>query len=253
MSQLLTQHTPFFVKVLAHGDGRRIDAIKLFALACMIGDHFNTIFCNREIAILYILGRLAFPLFAVVFGFNLARNPNRLQDTTRRTFIAGVFSQPFYMLAFAHQAWVPWYGLNILFAFGAAGMVLLLWRKQTFFSCAGAVLFLAGFSVLLEPDSYGLAGLVLILSSYYCSVHAATRKAVIGSVVWWTALLIINRHHIVFMIGIAFLVWIAINLCVLFDYVKSIQGRFMPRRAFYWIYGGHLALLWGIAFGLARV
>ena len=251
MPPLFLHYTPFFVKVVA--DTRRLDAIKLFALLCMVGDHVNTIFFNRELAVLYVFGRLAFPIFAVVFGFNLAMRPDRLQDSTRRTFLAGVLCQPFYLLAFFGQPWVPWYGLNILFAFGAAGLVLHFWRTPTFFRRSSALLVLAGFSFLLAPDSYGLAGLVLILSSYYCAVHTGTRKAFVGSLAWWTALLVINRYHLVLMIGIPVLVWGAVNLCVFVDYVKFLRCRFMPRRAFYWLYGGHLALLWGIAFVAVRV
>ena len=220
--------TPFFVNILRHGNGQRIDAIKMIALVCMIGDHVNTILFHREIAWLYLLGRVAFPLFAIVYGFNLGTDRSRLKKSAKRAFLYGAICQPIYWLAFAGQEFAPWYGLNIIFSFGAAGLVLLLWQSNTAASKVGAAAVLAAFSVLLAPGSYGLAGLVFILASNYCATHAGTKAGLAGLAVWWFALLAIHHQHPVLMVLASFIVWCAINLCVLLDYIEAFRGRFMP-------------------------
>ena len=51
-----------------------IEALKWLALACMVVDHVNAVFFARELGTWAdVIGRVAFPLFAGVFGYNLAR------------------------------------------------------------------------------------------------------------------------------------------------------------------------------------
>jgi hypothetical protein len=56
-----------------------MDMIKLVALLAMLIDHINTLFLTPAWPVMYALGRMAFPLFTLIWAMNVQRLPERLQ------------------------------------------------------------------------------------------------------------------------------------------------------------------------------
>jgi hypothetical protein len=55
-----------------------LDTIKLIALLSMLTDHINTLLLPQMNPCLYAIGRMAFPLFALIWALNVGRYPEPL-------------------------------------------------------------------------------------------------------------------------------------------------------------------------------
>ncbi|STT78428.1 type-F conjugative transfer system pilin acetylase TraX [Klebsiella pneumoniae] len=66
----------------------------------MIIDHTNTVFLSPALPVMYALGRMAFPLFTLIWAMNVQRTPERLQKRASRLWIWAVITQPVFSLAF---------------------------------------------------------------------------------------------------------------------------------------------------------
>ncbi|ELD8603347.1 conjugal transfer protein TraX, partial [Enterobacter roggenkampii] len=77
-----------------------LDMVKLLALLAMIIDHTNTVFLSSALPVMYALGRMAFPLFTLIWAMNVQRTPERLQKRANRLWIWAVITQPVFSLAF---------------------------------------------------------------------------------------------------------------------------------------------------------
>lgn len=95
---------------LVWSPGQR-DIIKTVALVLMVLDHINLIFQLKQ-EWMFLAGRGAFPLFALVWGLNLSRHAHIRQPAINRLWGWGIIAQFAYYLA-----GFPWYEGNILFAF----------------------------------------------------------------------------------------------------------------------------------------
>ena len=101
-----------------------LDMVKLLALLAMIIDHINTVFLSPALPVMYALGRMAFPLFTLIWAMNVQRIPERLQKRASRLWIWAVITQPVFSLAFWHHQ--PWWALNILFVFAGVTQLIAL-------------------------------------------------------------------------------------------------------------------------------
>jgi hypothetical protein len=103
-----------------------LEAIKWLALLLMTADHVNKFLFAEHLPGVYEAGRVAFPLFAFVLGYNLAR-PRAMENgayarTAKRLIAYGALAQvPF-------VAMVGWWPLNILFTLLLA--VLVVWLLE---------------------------------------------------------------------------------------------------------------------------
>ncbi len=125
-----------------------IEAIKWTALLIMIGGHANAILFDRQWAWPNEIGRAAFPLFALAFGYGLSRvsAERRARVHARallRLLLVGAIAAPLTYYAFHRGDFRP---LNIMFTFAAGfSMVWLLQRGGSYgVSLATAILLLAG-------------------------------------------------------------------------------------------------------------
>ncbi|MXG37373.1 conjugal transfer protein TraX, partial [Escherichia coli] len=83
-----------------------LDMVKLLALLAMLIDHINTVFMTPAQPVMYALGRMAFPLFTLIWAMNVRRAPERLQVRANRLWIWAIITQPVFSLVFAgHQPW----------------------------------------------------------------------------------------------------------------------------------------------------
>lgn len=74
------------------------DVIRIIAFIAMVGDHLATAI-KLDVPWPYMVGRCAFPLFALVSGCNLAGKSVR-QQSLNRLWLMAFLAQPGYWLAF---------------------------------------------------------------------------------------------------------------------------------------------------------
>ncbi len=109
-----------------------IEGLKWLALALMTLDHINKFLLHDSWPILFILGRLVFPIFGFVFAYNLARpdslSKGRYQRASLKLLGFGLLATiPYTMLGGLVHGWWP---LNVLFILLAATLHLVCRKKQ---------------------------------------------------------------------------------------------------------------------------
>jgi hypothetical protein len=135
-----------------------IEALKWLALLCMVVDHVNAALYGRELGVLAdVVGRIALPLFACVFGFNLARPGADAGRALWRLLLAGAIALPAHAALFG--VWGLW-PLNILFTFALAAWVVIVLRA------GHARLALASFVLGGALVEYWWPGVALVLATY---------------------------------------------------------------------------------------
>ncbi|WP_318386575.1 TraX family protein [Enterobacter sp.] len=223
-----------------------IDAVKATAFLAMLLDHFNTLFLSPPELELYAIGRMAFPLFILMWALNACHRPENLQKNANRQWVWAFITQPVFALTFSGPH--PWYALNILFVFAAATQLLALHHRYGRKGLAAGVVLCGIMTYPLSPASYGLQGLVLALSAavWFSSSGTGTRRvaAVTGAV----ALVTMNGiTHLTGSPGPALL--FAVLPTVILPFVaiscaglilRGHHRRFLPGRCFYYAYTGHL-------------
>lgn len=122
-------------------------------------DHANRIL-HLDQSWMFLVGRGAFPLFALVWGLNLSRHTHIRQEAINRLWGWAVIAQFAYYLA-----GFPWYEGNILFAFAVAAQVLTWCETRTWWRSAEAMLLLAMW-LPFSGTSYGIAGLLMLAVSH---------------------------------------------------------------------------------------
>ena len=142
-----------------------MEAVKWLALLAMTIDHANRFLYEGALYTAYSIGRLAMPLFAFIFAYNLAR-PNSLASgiypkVLKRLVLFGLPAIPFY-IAMRHLQHV--YPLNIMFTLAAAAFVLFLYESQHRSDLIYAILvfLLSGFFV-----EYNWQGIMLCISAWF--------------------------------------------------------------------------------------
>ncbi|WP_294990724.1 TraX family protein [uncultured Stenotrophomonas sp.] len=193
------------------------ELLKWLALLAMTGDHVAKVVFGGYLPVVSELGRIAFPLFALVMACNLAQPGADLRRSIRRLALWGVIAQPVHAWAFG--AWLP---LNILLTFLLAAVAV-----QALVSNRALLLLLVA-GVLPMLVDYQWAGVGFVVLAWLAFRHRA----------WWLLLVAFGalcwgNHN-----GWALL---AIPLVLA---VARVQWR-LPRWrwAFYGYYVGHLAVL----------
>lgn len=226
-----------------------LDIIKVLALIAMLVDHINTLLLTPAEPLMYALGRMAFPLFTLIWAMNVQRTPERLQMRANRLWMWAAVTQPVFSLAFVgHQ---PWWALNILFVFAGVTQLLALQYRFGAKGLAAGVLLLAILVWPLSPASYGLAGLTLA-----CGMVAVTGGKLPAVRRAGTALCILS---LVCLNGISHLMSLPEDTLLLATLPTLIfplaaislsrllfpvgDRRFMPRYFFYIAYAGHLFVI----------
>ena len=160
--------------LLVWSPGQR-DIIKTVALVLMVLDHINLIFQLKQ-EWMFLAGRGAFPLFALVWGLNLSRHAHIRQPAINRLWGWGIIAQFAYYLA-----GFPWYEGNILFAFAVAAQVLTWCETRSGWRTAAAILLMALWGPL-SGSSYGIAGLLMLAVIPALNLATSDAAAVAGLV-----------------------------------------------------------------------
>lgn len=238
------------------------DGIKLLALLMMMGDHANAAL-HLNIDALMWMGRGAFPLFAIVWGFNLAQHGITQRQATR-LWLWALAAQPVYWQIVASEEGIL-DEMNILFLF--AVMTQYLYGFDRYY--AGGSFWWSGLGIVLlvtwinhfSSGSFGWAGVFVMLVSHLCYAPADEarnqgwladcRPAVV--VAWGIFVVLLNRGDGALPMLAGLLVSSAVLLIsvVLRPLGRDRKKRLLPRQFFPAAYIGHLALLWTLSVGIS--
>ncbi|HGX4305918.1 TPA: conjugal transfer pilus acetylase TraX [Escherichia coli] len=210
------------------------DIIKTVALVLMVLDHINLIFQLKQ-EWMFLAGRGAFPLFALVWGLNLSRHAHIRQPAINRLWGWGIIAQFAYYLA-----GFPWYEGNILFAFAVAAQVLTWCETRSGWRTAAAILLMALWGPL-SGTSYGIAGLLMLAVSYrlYRAEDRAERLALLACLLAVIPALNLASSDAA---AVAGLVMTVLTVGLVSCAGKSLP-RFWPGDFFPVFYACHLAVL----------
>lgn len=218
----------------------QLDVLKLIALIAMCLDHLNTALGWKS-AELWMVGRMAFPLFALVWGYNVARRPIS-QASLNRLWLWAVVAQPAYWLALKGQG-VIFFDLNILFAFVVSGQLIRAWQVRREWAVLSALVGLAVY-LPLSSMSYGLVGVVMLLASVGLFHFKQLERQWMMRGLWMVSVLVLNLSvELIYALAgllLSLMVWFAVMQ------TKTVQvDQFMPRHFFPLAYTGHLLLIGG--------
>ncbi len=213
-----------------------LEALKWIGLAAMLGDHVDKALFDGQVPTLSEIGRIAFPLFALVFGYNLARDNPHWQDAYRRVLrrllLFGIVALPFSVLAFERWDLLP---LNILFTLALGlGLVWCIRRNDATAALIASALFLGG-GLLVE---FSWPGLLLIVSCWACFARPGA-AAYLGAFASLALLFLINGNP--YALLAAPVAWIVARL-----------DPELPRHrwVFYVFYPAHLAVLVALRYAM---
>ncbi len=215
-----------------------LTAMKLIGIAAMLIDHFNA-FVNPEYnQILFEVGRIAFPLFALVLGYNLAQIPsNKMPRIMLRLLIFGIVATPIYtILGGGLQHWWP---LNILFTLCLATTIVYLLSMPVYSRWAvtarmAALLLFAVAGGLVDYLWLGPA-LVIVVWRLFSVISAAESTILQLLLLGLFGLLCVMNDSLATLLALP-IIYLAIVAC---------QNIRLPRMKwfFYWFYPGHLIML----------
>ncbi|MGU9868238.1 TraX family protein [Kluyvera ascorbata] len=226
-----------------------VDMVKVLALLAMLIDHINTLLLTQPSPLMYAAGRMAFPLFTLIWAMNVQHTPERLQKRASRMWAWAVITQPVFSLAFAgHQ---PWWALNILFVFAGVTQLLALQYRYGPKGLVSGVVLLAALAWPLMPASYGLPGLLLATGIVAAIGGKTPGVQCTGAIVSVLALCCLNGISHLLSQPADTLLFAMLPTVVLPLMVVSLSmqlcpdgcPRFMPRHFFYIAYAGHLLAL----------
>lgn len=219
--------------LLVWSPGQR-DIIKTVALVLMVLDHINLIFQLKQ-EWMFLAGRGAFPLFALVWGLNLSRHAHIRQVAINRLWGWGIIAQFAYYLA-----GFPWYEGNILFAFAVAAQVLTWCETRSGWRTAAAILLMALWGPL-SGTSYGIAGLLMLAVSHrlYRAEDRTERLALVACLLAVIPALNLATSDAA---AVAGLVMTVLTVGLVSCAGKSLP-RFWPGDFFPTFYACHLAVL----------
>jgi len=210
------------------------DVIRMVAFMAMVGDHIATAF-QLDMPLLNMVGRCAFPLFALVSGCNMAGKIIR-QHSLNRLWLMALLAQPGYWLAF-REAGLVWWQLNILFAFAVVMQLARLLQAATVLNGVAAFTALAGY-MPLSSASYGITGLLMLAGALLSGqVRDSLRPAVFAIWLLFVALLNVRHGDVMMLCGV--LLTLTVLFCVQ-RLVTASDRRLQAGRWFAPAYALHL-------------
>lgn len=195
------------------------ELLKWLAVVLMTGDHVARVFFGGYLPVVSELGRIAFPVFALVMAYNLGQPGADIGKSVRRLALWAAIAQPGHALAFGH--WIP---LNVLASFALAATLVWAIRDGRWWAVAA----LAGPLALLVD--YQWAGLAVVVAGYAVRRYGCTVGTVVGLLSAFGLLCLYNGNG-----------WSLLALPVMVLGYASVS---VPRTrwAFYGYYVGHLAI-----------
>lgn len=201
-----------------------LEAIKWFAVAAMVVDHVAAAFYGRDVSLwVEIVGRMAFPMFAMVIGYNLARPGVDFLKAAKRLALFGFLALPAHSYLFALID--GWWPLNVMFTFSVAVAVIAALRADRPAIALGV--FLLG-GALVE---FWWPGVALVVVMWMAAVSRRPAAFALPFALSFTALCWINGNA-----------WAIAALPVVAGLVYAAPVVARSRWAFYLVYPAHLSL-----------
>jgi hypothetical protein len=211
-------------KWLASG---QIEYFKWLAILTMVIDHIGLLF---DIPAYRLLGRWAFPCFALLIGYNSIFHTKNPHSYLRRLLILGLISQPVTMWVFQKPT------VNILFTL-SLGLVAASALQQAITAPTLSNLLRATLPLLPAPlVSYGLPGVLLVCCAATPFLHAKPLRllSVMG-------LLAVGANAYQFSYALAAFSWLL--PATLISLSPHLHLARSPRLLFYAFYPAHLIVL----------
>ncbi|KTC81508.1 TraX family protein [Legionella brunensis] len=207
-----------------------LEGLKWLAVISMTIDHFNRFFFNADVYAAYCAGRLAMPLFAFIFAYNLARPETLARGIYFRVFkrliLFGILATPAYIAMRHLQHLWP---LNIMFMLFIAAALFFLYEKGRNLNITLAVfLFFIGGAFV----EYNWVGIIFCITCwFYC--RNPSILALVSCFVSYVFIDYLNGNH-----------WALASLPLIFIATKIELS--IPRIPyfFYIYYPAHLTLFW---------
>lgn len=212
----------------------QLDVIKTVAMLLMVIDHVNRIFALDHRWMMW-LGRGAFPLFGVVWAYNLMRHSTLRQASLNHLWVWALFAQLGYALA-----GFPWWQGNILFAFAVAGQAIR-WCEMKSRLSVSLGLLLVALWLPFAQTSYELAGIMMLVSARYLFAARSSADRAAYFLLWCSMVLMLNIE-VSPIAAIAGLILSGVALVSVRAISAGVQ-RFWPCDFFVLFYVGHLVLL----------
>lgn len=215
-----------------------LTAMKLIGIAAMLIDHFNAFVNPHYNQILFEIGRIALPLFALVLGYNLARIPSdKMPKIMLGLLMFGIMATPVYIiLGGGLQYWWP---LNILFTLSLATTIVYLLSlpahsRLSALAPLAAILLFAVIGGLVDYLWLGPA-LVIVVWRLFSGISAAESTILQLLLLGLFGLLCVMNDSLATLLALP-IIYLAIVAC---------QNIRLPRMKwfFYWFYPGHLIAL----------
>jgi len=225
-----------------------LEWLKWIAVGAMFVDHINWFVIGGGLdpqstaqAWMNDVGRLAFPLFAFVFGINLQRvlescnQAERVRRMAWRLAVAAAVAQVPYWVLRGY-----FFPLNVLCTFALSMATVFLWRRESTHWRAAATAILAAGGFVVE---YWWVGAALVFAAV-----AYARHRTLAALSLFTAMLVplslLNGN------AYAFASIVAIATAVMMQ-----PTRLLPRvpGLLYFVYAGHLWVLLGVVIVLNRL
>ncbi len=207
-----------------------LEALKWIAVVAMTIDHANRFFFQSHLYTAYCIGRLALPLFAFIFAYNLTRPLCMEREfylrVCERLTLSGMLAIPAFMAMKDQTSLLP---LNIMFMFVIAITIIFLCEKKRGFSYAAALfIFLTG-SMLVEYNWVG----ILICFSFWLVCKSPSLSTILFLL--FTFFLLSNLNTNYWALG-------SLPLIVAATQIDLVVPRI--RYLFYIYYPSHLILFW---------
>lgn len=186
----------------------------------MVIDHVG-VFLFPEVFALRVIGRLAFPLFALLLAYNLVVREVHPSVYLQRFILWAVVAQIPYTLAFGLRGSIM---VTLLLGFLAVTL-------------PGAYRALPALAAFVVPIDFGVWGVVLILAAavWFRFPNGATLAGLLVS------LAAINPLAVPFMVAS----WLA--LAVFYGVrLLDVDVRRLPWQFGWWFYPAHIAILWAV-------
>ncbi|ELO4809059.1 type-F conjugative transfer system pilin acetylase TraX [Escherichia coli] len=213
------------------------DVIRMVAFVAMVGDHIATAF-QLDMPLLNMVGRCAFPLFALVSGGNLAGKILR-QHSLNRLWLMALLAQPGYWLAF-RDAGLAWWQLNILFTFAVVMQLALFLQSANTRNGVAAFTALMGY-IPFSSASYGIPGLLMLAGALLVwQVRDTLRPALFA--VWLLLVALLNARHGDVMMFSGVILTLTVLFCV-HGLVPASGRRLQAGRWFAPAYAIHLLFI----------
>lgn len=196
--------------------------LKWIALVLMTGDHVNKAWLDGAYPILGIVSRVVFPIFAILFAYNLYHStPESRRLSMQRLLIAALIAQPFHVMAFGSLL-----TLNVLFTLFVGAAVCWLGSLRRW---VPAVLLWVFAGIWVDYAWWGIA----VMCATWLMIWARGEM-------WSACLLVLAVMSLVYING-NFWALLALPIIALFSQVAGTLPRW--RYTFLAYYVGHLVLL----------